>query len=77
MLFLCANEPSSDTSPGVKSYYYICRGAELGAGCPTLQVREVREAVPLGENNLVPGFWKVSPLQTDGSIGANSGAMPS
>ena len=35
---------------------------EYEAGCPTLKVREVREAMTLGENSLVPRFWKVSPL---------------
>ena len=34
---------------------------KYGAGCPTLQVREVREAVTLDENSLVPRFWKVPP----------------
>ena len=35
---------------------------KYGACCPTLQVKEVREAVTLGENSLVPRFWKVPPL---------------
>ena len=131
--YLSVNESSSHTSSGVKSYCFICRGAEFGfpggtvfknlpvnagnlgsiprsgrspggvhgnplqyfclenphgqrslagyspwghkesdatehahtlkygAGCPTLQVREVREAVTLDENSLVPRFWKVPP----------------